>query len=75
MEAINLKTLPGIIRAYRKKRGWSQTELGKAAGGLHFNTISSFERGAGGLSLESLVAICKALDIRLWVDPPRTYQP
>lgn len=52
------------IRERRLARGWSQRELAQHAG-LAQVTISTIERGAYVPSLESLIRICRALDIDL----------
>ena len=49
------------IKVLRTERGWSLKELG-ALTQLSVSQISSIERGANAPSLESFLAICRALD-------------
>ena len=58
-----------VIRAARLRRGWRQQDLA-TKGRVSRVTISRVERGhIGSLSLDSIRAICGALDIRLQLEP------
>ena len=50
------------VKAWRKRRGFSQEELAERAD-LHRTYISDVERGARNLSLESMTRLARALDI------------
>lgn len=50
-----------VVRKLRRLRGWSQTELGEAAGGIHKNTIARVEDGDEGVTSKTLKAIAAAL--------------
>ena len=50
------------IRLLRKTRGMTQTQLAEKAG-IHSSFLSSVERGIMNASLESIVAIAKALEV------------
>lgn len=52
-----------LIRAGRRARGWSQTELAERAG-MNYRTISNIERGAN-TSLETLEMLMGLVGIRL----------
>lgn len=53
------------LRALRRRRGWTQARLGKAAG-LSHETVSRVERGGiDGLRVGTLVGIAEALDGRV----------
>jgi DNA-binding NarL/FixJ family response regulator len=48
------------IRAERKARAWTRTDLGQRIG-MHVNTVKRIEDGQG--TIRGLVLVCKALDI------------
>lgn len=52
------------IRALRKRRGWSQEELGARAS-LHSTYIGGIERGERNVSLLNLAKIAQALQIEM----------
>ena len=52
------------IRAYRKQCGLSQEKLAEKAE-LHPVYISAVERGVKTISMDALVRIAKALDVRI----------
>jgi transcriptional regulator with XRE-family HTH domain len=67
------KKLGERIRVIRKERGYSQEELGDRAD-LHTNHIGAIERGENNVTLESIIKVCKGLNISLeelfrYVDP------
>lgn len=51
------------VKGLRKKRGWSQEELGKKAG-LHRTYIGSIERNERNVSLINVKRIADALGVR-----------
>ncbi|MGD8216266.1 helix-turn-helix transcriptional regulator [Aestuariimicrobium sp. Y1814] len=55
--------IAGAIRAARKGRGWTQTDLGKRAG-VSRPTVARVERGDS-VSSKTLMKIASALDLRL----------
>ncbi|MFN4281611.1 MAG: helix-turn-helix transcriptional regulator [Alphaproteobacteria bacterium] len=62
------KQIGNLIRRARKKRGWSQTELGAKAG-LRQETISLIENGNPASKLETIFAVLAALDQEFRVAP------
>lgn len=50
------------IKEMRARRGWSQTQLAKAAGGLSYQTIQGLENGKA-RGTKHLLAIARALDV------------
>ena len=56
------KQIGSLVRRTRKKRGWSQSELGSAAG-LRQETISLIENGNPATKLETILAVLAALDL------------
>jgi transcriptional regulator with XRE-family HTH domain len=52
------------IRHLRKEREWSQEDLA-AASDLHWTYIGQVERGERNLTLQSLKAIAKALNLKM----------
>ncbi|MGB9408616.1 MAG: helix-turn-helix transcriptional regulator [Terracidiphilus sp.] len=52
------------IRQLRKNREWSQEDLA-AASDLHWTYIGQVERGERNLTLQSLRAIAKALNLKM----------
>ena len=57
-----------IIRSARRKRGWSQTQLGEKAG-LRQETISLIETGNPATRVDTILAVLAALDLELHVAP------
>jgi transcriptional regulator with XRE-family HTH domain len=57
-----LAELGAVVRRRREDVGLSQDELGHLCG-LHRTYVGSVERGERNLSLSSLLAICRALQI------------
>jgi transcriptional regulator with XRE-family HTH domain len=69
-----LELIAAALRRERRRTGLSLTEVARRAG-IAKSTLSQLESGAGNPSLETLWAICVALDApfsRL-VDPPRPH--
>ena len=62
------KQIGAIIRRIRKRRGWTQTELGARAG-LRQETISLMETGNPAVRLDSLLAVIAALDLECRIAP------
>jgi transcriptional regulator with XRE-family HTH domain len=52
------------IRQLRKEREWSQEDLA-AASDLHWTYIGQVERGERNLTLQSIRAIAKALNLKM----------
>ena len=57
-----------IIRSARRKRGWSQTQLGEKAG-LRQETISLSEPGNPATRVDTILAVLAALDLERHVAP------
>ncbi len=55
------------IQRERKKRGWTQTQLGERAG-LRQETISLIESGHKAARLETILSVLAALDLELTID-------
>lgn len=64
--ARNPKQLGNLIRAARKRKGWSQQELA-ARTGLRQENISIIENGYSSTKLHNLLAILTALGLELRV--------
>jgi transcriptional regulator with XRE-family HTH domain len=63
--AKNIQAALGVrIRQLRKKREWSQEDLA-AASGMHWTYIGQVERGERNLTLQSIRAIAKALNLKM----------
>ncbi len=62
------KHIGNLVRRTRKKRGWSQTELGNKAG-MRQETISLIETGNPAAKLETILAVLAALDLEFRVAP------
>ena len=66
--ARNPKQIGNAIRRARRKRGWSQTELGRKVG-LRQETISLTETGNPATKLDTILAILAALDLEFHIAP------
>ena len=64
--ARNPKQLGTIIRNTRRKRGWSQTQLGDKVG-LRQETISLIETGNPATKIDTILSVLAALDLELQV--------
>lgn len=53
-----------LVRAQRKKRGWSQEELAHRAG-IHRTFVSIIERGTKNSTVASIHNIAKAMDLSI----------
>lgn len=62
------KHIGTLVRRTRKKRGWSQTQLGNAAG-LRQETVSLIETGNPATKLETILAVLAALDLEFLIAP------
>jgi len=60
---INLK-LGRRIRSFRQSKGWSQEKLAEKAG-LHRTYIGSIERGEVNVSLNNIVLVASALEVKI----------
>jgi len=67
-----LELIAAALRRERRRAGLSLTEVARRAG-IAKSTLSQLESGAGNPSLETLWAICVALDVPVsrLLDPPR----
>jgi len=52
------------VRYLRKKRGWTQEQLGDAAG-RHWTYIGGIERGERNITLQVAADIARALDVEI----------
>jgi HTH-type transcriptional regulator/antitoxin HipB len=66
--ARNPKQIGNLIRRARKKRGWSQTQLGERAG-FRQETISLIETGNPAARLDTILAVIAALDLEFQIGP------
>ncbi len=66
--ARNPKQIGNLIRRARKRRGWSQTELGEKAG-LRQETVSLIETGNPATKLDTILAVLAALDLEFRIEP------
>ena len=66
--ARNPKQIGNLVRRARKRRGWSQTELGEKAG-LRQETISLIETGNPATKIDTILAVLAALDLEFQVAP------
>ena len=57
-----------LIRRTRKKRGWSQSELGRHAG-LRQETISLIETGNPATRLDTILVVLASLDLEFRIVP------
>lgn len=62
------RQIGNLVRRTRKKRGWSQTQLGKKAG-LRQETISLIETGNPASKLETILAVLSALSLEFRIAP------
>lgn len=62
------KQIGNLVRRTRKKLGWSQTQLGHAAG-LRQETVSLIETGNPATKLETILAVLAALDLEFRIVP------
>lgn len=60
------KQIGALVQRARKKRGWTQTQLGAKAG-LRQETISLIETGNPATKLETILAVLAALDLQFQV--------
>lgn len=58
-----LKTISSSLQAWRKLRGLTQAQLASRAG-LNRDTIVRLEKGDGGVSLENLLLVLRALGLQ-----------
>jgi HTH-type transcriptional regulator/antitoxin HipB len=56
------RQIGNLVRSARKRRGWSQTQLGERTG-LRQETISLIETGNPATRLETILAVLAALDL------------
>lgn len=56
------RQIGNVVRRARKRRGWSQTQLGERTG-LRQETISLIETGNPATRLETILAVLAALDL------------
>ncbi|MEJ0011354.1 MAG: helix-turn-helix domain-containing protein [Bauldia sp.] len=66
--ARNPKQIGNLIRNARRKRGWSQAQLGDTTG-LRQATISQIESGSSATRLATILSLLAALDLELQVAP------
>lgn len=66
--ARNPKQIGNLIRRARKKRGWSQTQLGERAG-FRQEMISLIETGNPAARLDTILAVIAALDLEFQIGP------
>jgi transcriptional regulator with XRE-family HTH domain len=52
------------VRDLRKKRGWTQEQLGEVAG-RHWTYIGGIERGERNVTLQVVADIARALDVEI----------
>ncbi len=57
------RSIGGLLRSLRKRRGISQSQLAKMAAGIDRSYLSKAERGLVLLSLSKLVPLAKALGL------------
>ncbi|MDT7042848.1 helix-turn-helix domain-containing protein [Candidatus Nitronereus thalassa] len=62
------KQIGNLIRRVRKKRGFSQTQLGEKSG-LRQETISLIETGNPAAKLETILNVLAALDLEFRIVP------
>ena len=62
-----LDELPDILKARRSTMGISVTDLADLAS-ISANTYRAMERQGANPSLQSLVAVCEVLNLKLWVE-------
>lgn len=62
------KQIGNVIRRTRKRRGWSQTQLGDKAG-LRQETISLMETGNPAARMDTILTVLAALDLEFRIAP------
>ncbi|WP_366657214.1 helix-turn-helix domain-containing protein [Fodinicurvata sp. EGI_FJ10296] len=62
------KQIGNVIRRARKRRGWSQTQLGDKAG-LRQETISLMETGNPAARIDTILTVLAALDLEFRIAP------
>jgi HTH-type transcriptional regulator/antitoxin HipB len=62
------KQIGALIRRARKKRSWSQQQLGAAAG-LRQETVSVIENGHPAARIDTLLSLLAALDLEFQIAP------
>ncbi|MEK1886918.1 MAG: helix-turn-helix domain-containing protein [Phyllobacterium sp.] len=62
------KQIGNLIRRARKKRDWSQSQLGDKAG-LRQETVSLIETGNPAAKLETILGVLAALDLEFQIMP------
>ena len=65
------KDLSAVIRDSRKSRGWTQANLAKRIG-VYQRDISNYETKPEKVSVDMLIKLCAALDLKLTVDDQPT---
>lgn len=68
------RQIGNLVRRARKRRGWSQTQLGERAG-LRQETISLIETGNPATRLETILAVLAALDLEFRLTARTKGQP
>ena len=66
--ARNPKQIGNLVRRARKKRDWSQTQLGDKAG-LRQETVSLIENGNRATRIATILAVLAALELEFHVMP------
>lgn len=66
--------LGSVLRRYRKKAGYTQTDVASRTQ-LRQATISALENGEPGTQLKTLTEVLAALDLELIVQPRRKSSP
>ena len=61
------KDLSAVIRDSRKSKGWTQANLAKRIG-VYQRDISNYEAKPETVSVEMLIKLCAALDLKLTID-------
>jgi transcriptional regulator with XRE-family HTH domain len=69
-----MEGLPNRIREWRKKRGWTQQQLGERAG-CSYVQVSDLERGAVGLTQHWMERFASALEISVADLLPASHNP
>lgn len=66
--ARNPKQIGNLVRSARKRRHWTQTDLGDKAG-LRQETISLIESGNPATRLDTILAVLAALELEFQIAP------